>query len=170
MISRRLAALLTLTLLAVSLVGLTDVPGDPAPELTVESEDDDTYYVSAYTVADADAAGYLNFEVTTADGDRRLVTLADLVWPRGHQNVRLVDDVGHQEIVVEPDETVTTTLENWEHGEMTIYVVERGADRTHESTRTIDCGNRGQEHRITLEDGGGGGGHTCASDFGWVLG
>ena len=33
-----------------------------------------------YTVLNEDAAGYVNFEVTTDDGDRKLVTYEDLIF------------------------------------------------------------------------------------------
>lgn len=170
MVSRS-RTLLLLVVLAAVLVGAGVATGDPKPQLTVENERSTTQYVTAYTVPDTGAAGYVNFAVTTDEGEWRLVTYHDLAWPGEYRNVTLRDeDVPRQEIVVEPNETVTTSVEHWEKGDVTLYIVEEGTNRTHTGTRTVTCGQRGQKHRLTFPSGSGfSGGYTCAGGFGWLF-
>lgn len=172
MVARRFAILLSmLLLLGAILVGVTATVGTPEPVVTLENDDDVTYHVTAYTVDDQDAAGYLNFEVTTEAGDRKLVTYADLVWPSGYRNVTLLDEhVNRQSFVVGPNETTTKTVEGWTRGDVTVYVIESGADRTHTWSRTVTCRDRGQEHGLRFsEDGGSGGSTVCAGGIGWIF-
>ncbi|AEH39161.1 hypothetical protein [Halopiger xanaduensis] len=172
MVSRRSALLLTVLLAAaVAIAGVGVAMGTPEPVLTLENDDTASYHVTAYTVDDRDEAGYLNFEVTTRDGDRRLVSYADLVWPDGYRNVTLVDDgVNRQAFVVGPNETTTEPVEGWTRGDVTVYVIERGDERTHEWSRTVTCGGRGQEHELRFDDDSGGGGSTvCAGGVGWLF-
>lgn len=171
--SRRLAIAIGVVLVGVFLAGTVlgaAGVGTPEPVVTLENDDDVTYRVTAYTVEDRDAAGYLNFEVTDGD-ERRLVTYADLIWPDGYRNVTLVDEtVDRDEIVVGPDETVTDSLEGWTRGDVTVYVVERGEDRVHERSQTVSCDRRGQEHELRFSsDSGAGSTTTCAGGFGWLL-
>jgi hypothetical protein len=89
MVSRRIAALFALLVL---LSGVSVVAGDivtSPPTMTVTNEDTTTYRVTAYTTDSLQTAMLLNFAVTTEDGERRLVTLSQLVWPEGHRNVTL---------------------------------------------------------------------------------
>ncbi|RQG95067.1 hypothetical protein [Natrarchaeobius chitinivorans] len=167
---RRLAILLAAVLLAVSLVGFAAATGTPEPVVTIENEDDVSHHVTAYTIEDMDTAGYLNFEVTTEDGEQRLVSFADLVWPNYDRNVTLVDEgIASHEIEVDPGENTTTALEGWEHGDVTIYVVEEGENRTHVSTRPVTCESRGQEHRLTLSDGSGmSSSAICGGGISWL--
>ena len=171
MVARRLAILLLALLLGTVFAGAAFAVGTPEPMVTLENEDTESYRVTAYTTEDLDEAGYLNFEVTTADGDRRLVTYADLVWPEDYRNVTLVDDgVNQQSFSVGPNETVTEPLEGWTRGDVTIYVVERGDERPHKWSRTVTCGSRGQEHELRFEDESRfGGSSVCAGEFGWIL-
>ncbi|SEH64280.1 hypothetical protein SAMN05192561_11828 [Halopenitus malekzadehii] len=173
MVSRRsllVGSALLLVLLGVVLTSGTLGLGTAEPVVTLENQDDATYYVTAYTVEDADAAGFLNFEVRTEDGERRIVTYEELVWPGEYRNVTLVDDgIDGRSFVVEPGETTTKTIDGWSRGEMTIYIVERGPERNHTSSRTITCGRRGQTHSLTLEPTGSGGSSTCAGGFGWLF-
>lgn len=171
MVARRPAILLAVLLLGVALVGGAVALGSPEPVVTIENGDNVSYRVTAYTVEDTDEAGYLNFEVTTDDGDRRLVTYADLVWPSGYRNVTPVDDdVNSQSFVVEANETTTESVEGWSAGDVTVYVIERGANRTHTRSRTIDCGKRGQEHGFEFTDESDSSGSTlCANGIGWVF-
>ena len=171
MVSRRSllvgGGLLVLTLVLTS--GVLGV-GTPEPVVTLENEDDATYHVTAYTVTDADAAGFLNFEVTTEDGQRRLVTYEELVWPGEYRNVTLIDDgVDVHAFTVDPGETTTGTIDGWSRGDATVYVVERGAEREHTSSRAITCQRRGQTHSLTLEPSGSEGSSTCAGGIGWLL-
>lgn len=172
MVSRRFALLSAVLLAtAVAVAGVGVVMGTPEPVLTLENDDTAAYHVTAYTVDDQDEAGYLNFEVTTREGNRRLVTYADLVWPDGYRNVTLVDEgVNRQTFVVGPNETTTKPVEGWTRGDVTIYVIERGDERTHEWSRTVTCGNRGQEHELRFDaDSGTGGATVCAGGFGWLF-
>lgn len=167
----------TTTLLLVGLValsGLSVAAGaviDAPPTLTVENERNSTHEVTAYTVAESESPMQTNFAVTTDDGDRRLVALEQLYWPGEFRNVTLADDeIPSQRVTVAPGENVTTTVDAWTPGNVTIYIAEDlGADREHVHTRIVSCTERQQEHRITLEDGGASGGYTCASSLGWFL-
>lgn len=170
MVSRRSLLVGGALLLAVILVSGSLGIGTPEPMVTLENEDNATYHVTAYTVKDADTAGFLNFEVTTGDGDRRLVTYEELVWPGEYRNVTLVDDgVNTRSFVVEPGETTTGTIDGWSRGDVTVYIVERGSEKEHAGSRTITCGRRGQTHSLTLEPSGSGGSSTCTGGFGWLL-
>lgn len=171
MVSRR-----TIVLLAVvALLGGFSVVGgaviDAPPEMTVANEDDTTYRVTAYTVESGQTASLMNFEVTTENGERRLATLSQLVWPEGFRNVTLVDDgIPTQRITVEPGEEVTTTIDGWTPGNVTVYIVEDlGDDETHAQTEIKACTDRQQEHSMTFEESGSSGSSTCASNLDWLL-
>ncbi|WP_135852261.1 hypothetical protein [Halorussus salinus] len=171
MASRRTTALLACLVL---LGGLSVVAGDvyeAPPTLTVTNEDDTTYRVTAYTAESRQAALLMNFEVTTREGERRLATLSQLYWPEGFRNVTLADDgIPTERITVEPGEEVTTTIDGWTPGNVTVYLVEDlGDDRTHVHTTIRTCTERQQEHSLTLEDGGTSGSATCASSVDWLL-
>lgn len=171
MAPRRTAALVAVLVL---LGGFSVVAGaviDAPPTLTVENEDDTTYRVSAYTVEDRRTAMLTNFAVTTDDGERRLATLSQLIWPEGFRNVTLVDDgIPTQRITVEPGDDVTTTIDGWEPGDVTIYVVEDlGDNETHVQTELETCPRRRQEHGLTLEEDGASGFSTCSSGIDWLL-
>lgn len=172
MIPRRLLLLGGVGILVVGgfIVALAIGVGTPEPTVALENQDDETHYVTAYTVPDEDAAGYLNFEVTTDDGERQLVTYADLVWAGHYENVTLVDEgVDAQTFVVEPGETKHGVVDGWSSEDVTVYVNERGSQREHVTSRTVSCGSRGQSHSFTLEESGSGGSVSCAGGFGWIF-
>lgn len=164
MVSRRTIALLLGLALVSGYVLYDTVSGPSQPTLTVENNDTTTYQVSAYTVESREEAMYMNFEVTTRDGEHRRKTLSQLVWSDRDQNVTLVDDgIPTQQITVAPDETVTTTIDGWTRGNVTVYLVEKIDDNeTHVYTRIQTCPRSGQEHSLTLEKDGTSGGSTCA--------
>ncbi|WP_153552860.1 hypothetical protein [Halomicrobium sp. LC1Hm] len=162
-----LVGLLALSGLSVVAGGVIDAP----PELTIENQADTTHRVTAYTVAETESVMELNFAVTTDDGDRRLATLEQLYWPGEFRNVTIADDgVPSQRHTVEPGENVTTTVEAWTPGNVTIYVVEDlGDDQRHVHTDIRTCTEREQEHELRLESDGTGGSYTCASSLDWLL-
>lgn len=164
MVSRRTIALL-LGLAFVSGYVLYDtVSGPSQPTLTVENNDTTAYQVSAYTVESREQAMYMNFEVTTRDGEHRLKTLSQLVWSDRDRNVTLADDgIPTQQITVAPGEKKTTTIDGWTRGNVTVYLVEKlGDNETHVYTRIQTCPRRGQEHSLTFEEDGTSGSSTCA--------
>lgn len=171
MVSRWTSLLFALlvVLSGVSVVGgaVVDLP----PTMTVTNDDDTTYGVTAYTVDSRREAMVLNFAVTTEDGDRRLATLSQLVWPSGFRNVTLVDDgVPTERVGVEPNETATMTVDDWTPGDVTVYLVEDlGDDETHVETKIETCPARQQEHSLALRDGGSSGTSVCASSVDWLL-
>ena len=170
MVPRRLLLLGGALVLAGFIAALAIGVGTPEPTVTLENQDNETHYVTAYTVPDEDAAGYLNFEVTTDDGERQLVTYEDLVWAGYYQNVTPVNEgVNTQTFVVEPGETKHDFVDGWSSGDVTVYVNERGSQREHVTSRTISCGSRGQSHSFTLQESGSGGSYTCAGGFGWLF-
>ncbi|WP_049917002.1 hypothetical protein [Halogeometricum pallidum] len=171
MAPRRTAAFLAmLVLLSGVSVAASEVIESP-PELTVSNEDNTTYRVTAYTVESRQVAMLMNFRVTTDNGERRLATLSQLIWPEGYRNVTLADEgVPTQRVTVEPGEEVTTTIDGWTPGNVTVYVMEDvGNDETHVQTDIIACPDRGQEHSWTFRDDGTGGSSTCASSLDWLL-
>nr|WP_265108205.1 hypothetical protein [Halosolutus halophilus] len=119
--------------------------------------------MSAYTVESREQAMYVNFEVTTRDDEHRLKTLSQLVWSDRDRNVTLADDgIPTQRITVVPGEKVTTPIDGWTRGNVTVYLVEKFDDNeTHVSTRIQTCPRGGQEHSLTFEDGGTSGSSTC---------
>lgn len=171
MVSQRTTVVLAGLLL---LSGFSVVAGaviEAPPTLTVANEDDTTYRVTAYTVEDRQTALLMNFVVTTEDGDRRLATLSQLIWPEGFRNVTLVDDgIPTQRITVEPGEEVTTTIDGWTPGNVTVYIVEDlGNNETHVLTEIKTCTERQQEHGLTLKEYGSSGFSVCASSVDWLL-
>lgn len=171
MASRRTTAFLAVL---VFLSGVSVAAGaviDAPPTLTVENERNTSHRVTAYTVEDRQTAMLTNFAVTTDDGDRRLVTLSQLVWPGEFRNVTLTDDgVPAQQLTVEPGRDVTTTIDGWTPGNVTIYVVEDlGDNESHVHTDIETCTERQQEHTITLEPDGTSGSSLCASNLDWLL-
>lgn len=171
MVSRRTTALLVGLVL---LGGLSVAAGevyDAPPTMTVTNEDDTTYRVTAYTAESRQAALLMNFEVTTRDGERRLATLSQLIWPEGFRNVTLADDgIPTERLTVEPDEEATMTVDGWTPGNVTVYVIEDlGDNQTHVQTKIETCTERQQEHTLTLEDSGSSGSSVCASSVDWLL-
>ncbi|GAA5433941.1 hypothetical protein [Haloarcula japonica] len=165
MVSRRMIALLLGSALVLGYVQYDTVFGSVQPTLTVENNDTTAYQLSAYTVESSEQAMYMNFEVTTRDGERRLKTLSQLVWPDGDRNVTFADDgVPIQQITVAPGETVTTTIDGWARGDVTVYLGEKISDNeTHVYTRMRTCPRTGQKHSVTFkEDGGISGSSLCA--------
>ncbi|WP_136718600.1 hypothetical protein [Halorientalis salina] len=164
MVSRRMIALLV----GLSLIGgyllYGSVTGTTQPTLTVENNDTTSYQLSAYTVESREKAMYMNFRVTTREGERRLKTLSQLVWSDRDRNVTLADDgIPEQHITVAPGEEVTTTIDGWNRGDVTVYIIEehRG-NETHRQTAIKTCTKPGQEHSLTLEEDGSSGSSTCA--------
>lgn len=171
MVTRRSVLLLCALLLGAVLVGVAATTGTPEPVVTLENDHNVTYHVTAYTVDDLDAAGYLNFEVTTNDGERTRVTYAELVWPSGYRNVTLIDEgVNSQSFVVEPNETTTEPLEGWTRGDVTVYIIQGPDEHARTWSKAVPCGERGQEHDLRFdEDGGFGSTTTCAGGVDWIF-
>ncbi|SEL96788.1 hypothetical protein [Haloferax larsenii] len=171
MVSRRMTFLLAgLVLLSGVSVAASEAIDSP-PTFTVSNEDNTTYRVTAYTAESTQAALLMNFEVTTRDGERRLATLSQLIWPDRYRNVTLADDgIPTQRVTVEPGDEVTTTIEAWEPGNVTVYIVEDlGDNETHTMTEIKTCTERQQEHSLTLESDGASGSSVCASSLDWLL-
>lgn len=168
---RTIAALLAVLLVAGGFPLVVGTPAAATPALELENEDDTTYRVTAYTVADRHTAMHVNYRVTTRDGDRRLATLSQLVWPGGFRNVTLADDgIPAQRITLDPGENLTTRIEGWTHGDVTIYIAEDlGDNSAHVQTEIKTCPVRGQEHGLSFSDGTAGGYSVCASGFDWML-
>ena len=163
MVSRRTAALLVGLLLLGGGLWYGPATGTAAPTLTVENQADTPYRVTAYTVESGQRATFLNFAITTRDGERRLATLSQLFWPDGYRNVTLVDrGIPTRRVTVAPGESVTTTVDGWRPGNVTVYLVERlGDDETLRYAELETCTRRGQEHSMTLEGDGKSGSATC---------
>lgn len=171
MVSQRTAALLALlVLLSGASVGAGDVVTAP-PTMTVTNEDTRTYRVTAYTTESQQTAMSMNFAVTTREGERRLVTLSQMVWPEGYTNVTLVDDgIPTRQVTVDPGDEATMTVSEWTPGNVTVYVVEElGETETHVQTEVETCTQREQEHTLTLEENGSSGSSVCASSVDWLL-
>lgn len=168
--SRRFTLVLLGLVLAsgVSLVAGATV--DAPPTATFTNEDDESYRITMITPPDRQTALLTNVAVTTPDGDRQLVTVKDLVWNEQYRNASVADDVETSQIVVDPGETVTTSVGSWEPGDYTVYLFERRAG-PHSSVRAdiVTCTQRQQEYSWTFEDGGGSGGRVCASSLDWLL-
>lgn len=115
-----LASLVLLSGLSVAAGAVIDAP----PILTVENEDDTTYRVTAYTVEDRQTALLTNFAITTEDGERRLATLSQLIWPEGYQNVSVADDgIPTQQVTVEPGRFEDSSSGGDHHGNRSVWRV-----------------------------------------------
>jgi hypothetical protein len=143
---------------------------DAPPTATFTNEDSESYRITMITPPDRQTALLTNVAVTTQAGDRQLVTVQDLVWHEPYRNVSVADDVQTSQVVVQPGETVTTSVESWEPGDYTVYLIERQAG-THSSVRAdiVTCTQRQQEYSWTFEDRSGSGGYSCASSLDWLL-
>ncbi|ESP88038.1 hypothetical protein [Candidatus Halobonum tyrrellensis] len=120
------------------------------PETTVENSASDEYRVDVYTVPVDDPAA-LEFSRAT-DGGRRPLDARDVQFPSGERNVTL-DNEGatlQRRVVLAPGENVTATLDGWNRGETTVYLVET-ADERLVYTRVVDCGSGDQSHTLTVE-------------------
>jgi hypothetical protein len=171
MVSQRTAALFALlATLSGASVGAGDVITSP-PTMTVTNEDTTTYRVTAYTTDSRQTAMLMNFAVTTREGERRLVTLSQMVWPEGYRNVTVVDDgIPTRQVTVEPGEEASMTVTEWTPGNVIVYVVEElGTNETHVQTEVETCTQRGQEHTLTLMERGSSGSSVCASSVDWLL-
>ncbi|MFC5369119.1 hypothetical protein [Salinirubrum litoreum] len=168
--SRRFTLVLVGLLLAsgVSLAAGAVIDGPPTATFT--NEDDESYRITMITPPDRHAALLTNVAVTTQGGDRQLVTVEDLVWDEPYRNASVADDVETSQIVVDPGETVTTSVESWEPGDNTVYLIERRAGPD-SSVRAdiVTCPQRQQEYNWTFENSGGSGSSVCASSLGWFL-
>lgn len=170
MVSRQTGILLAVL---VALSGVSVVGGaviDAPPTLTVANDDNTTYRVTAYTADNQEDALLMNFRVTTPDGDERLVTFSQLVWPDDYRNVTVTDTVPTQRVTVQPGATVERNIGIWEPGDVTIYVIEDvGDDETHVWSDLQTCTERQQEHTVRLRDGYDGGSSVCASGLELLL-
>lgn len=170
MVSRQIALLLAAL---VALGGASVVGGevvDAPPTLTVENDDNTTYRVTAYTADSRAEAMLTNFRVTMPDGDDRLVTYSQLVWPEDYRNVTVTDTVPTQQFTVGPNEDVERRVGVWEPGDVTILIIEDvGDDERHVWSDLNTCTDRQQEYTVRLQDGYDGGGSTCGSGLGLLL-
>lgn len=171
MVSRRVTVLLAGLVLASGLSVVGGAVVDAPPTFTVTNTADTPHQVTTHTAESLQSAMLMNFAVTTESGDRRLVTLSQLVWPEGFRNVTLADrDVPTQEVTIEPGEETTTTIGGWTPGDVTVYIVEDlGDDETHVLTEIETCAQRQQTHTLTIEEDGFSGSSICASSYDWLL-
>ncbi|MFC7138013.1 hypothetical protein ACFQRB_19235 [Halobaculum litoreum] len=168
--SRRLALVLGGLLL---LSGVSVAAGeviDAPPTASFSNEDGRTYEVTIFTVPDHRTALLTNVGVTTADGERRLVTVSDLVWSREYRDASVADPgVETTTLTVEPGETVETTVSSWEPGELTVILIEeRAGAATTIRADAVTCTQRQQEYSRTFETGGSSGSSVCASNLDWL--
>lgn len=168
--SRRLTLVLVGLLLASGVSIVAGAMIDAPPTATFSNEDDRSYRITMFTPPDQQTALLTNVAVTTPDGDRQRVTVGDLVWHESYRNASVADDVRARQIVLAPGEEVTTTVQSWSPGDVTVYLIERQAGT--ESTLRADivtCTQREQQYSRTFEDGSASGSSVCASSLGWIL-
>lgn len=156
MVSRQVLALLAVIALAAGSAWYLGPGSDSPPTLTVENGDTVPYNVTAYAAEDRRSAMLINFEVTTRDGERRLATAEQLYWPDQGRNVTLADDdVPTTRLHVAPGENGTVTMNGCGSGGVTVMIFESlGANETHEWTHVDSCSPHGNEHTISLREGG----------------
>lgn len=143
----RTLALVLLCLLTVSAGCSVPFLGGP-PEATVENERDDPLRVVAYTVSTDDPAG-LAFHATPPNEPRQVRSLYDVFWSVGYRNVSMVrEDATTHPFTVAPGESVTTTLDGWTPGDVTVYLVETLGGEVLD-VDVVQCDKRGQSHSIT---------------------
>jgi hypothetical protein len=143
---------------------------DAPPTATFTNEDSESYRITVITPPDRQTALLTNVAVTTPEGDRQLVAVKDLVWEEPYRNASVADDVQTSQIVVDPGETVTTTVESWDPGDNTVYLIERRAGPDSSvSVDIVTCTQRQQEYSWTFENSGGSGSSVCASSLDWLL-
>jgi hypothetical protein len=168
--SRRFALVLVGLLLASGASIVAGAAIDAPPTATFANEDDRSYRITMLTPPDHQTALLTNVAVTTPEGDRRLVTVEDLVWGERYRNASVADDVPTNQVVLAPGEEVTTTVESWTPGDLTVYIVERRAGA--ESSVRVDvvtCTQREQQYSRTFENGSASGSSVCASSLDWLL-
>ena len=145
----RVPAATLVALLLVATAGcLAPLQGGP-PEVTVENRADQTYRTIVYTVPDDvhRATGFY----ATEDGERRLVGFGDVAFGAGLHNVTLADrsEATVDRFTAGPNQSVMTTVEGWEQGDSTIYLVET-LDGKLVFADVIRCEQAGQTHWIDI--------------------
>jgi hypothetical protein len=168
--SRRFTLVLVGLLIASGASLVAGAAIDAPPTATFSNEDSESYRITMITPPDRHTALLTNVAVTTQAGDRQLVTVQDLVWHEPYRNVSVADDVETSQVVVQPGETVTTSVESWEPGDYTVYLIERRAG-SDSSVRAdiVTCTQRQQEYSRTFENRASSGGSVCASSLDWLL-
>lgn len=158
----RLPAGTLLALLLVVTAGcVSPLQGSP-PESTVENRDETSYRVVVYTTTD-DIHEKTGFYATTETGERRLVGFRDVVFSHGYRNVTIADETGTtmERFTVEANSTATRTIDGWEQGDQTIYLVET-LDGELVFAKLVECEKQGQSHWIRiLSKGSVKSGSTC---------
>jgi len=156
MVSRQVLALLAVVALVAGPAWYFGPGNDSPPTLTVENGDTVPYDVTAYAAEDRQSAMLMNFEVTTRDGDRRLATGEQLYWAGEFRNVTLADDgVPTTRLHVASGENETVTMNGCGSGAVTIMIFEAlDGNESHEWTHVESCSPQGNEHTITLREGG----------------
>lgn len=107
----------------VATTGYAIAVDDEPTKVTVENQHTDTYQVTVVQNS-VDSVTDMSFRVTTDEGTQQFVGLGDVALNRGYQNTTLFDAERSTQITVTPGENLTTTLEEWSHGEATAYIVE----------------------------------------------
>jgi hypothetical protein len=144
-----------LVVVAVTMAGCSAVSPTGAPILTVENGDDTDYTLTVYAVPDVDDRDGVTFEATTADGERVSVGVAELRDAAGYRNVTLdAENASDQQITVRASTNTSAAINLWEPGDATVYVIDTGtADDSLVGVHVVTCGDRDQEHGITIADG-----------------
>ncbi len=144
-----------LVVVVVTLAGCSAVSPTGAPILTVENGDDTDYTLTVYAVPDVDDRDGVTFEATTAAGERVSVGVMDLRDADGYRNVSLdAENASGQQVTVRASTNTSAAINLWEPGDATVYVIDAGeADGSLVGVHVVTCGERDQEHEITIADG-----------------
>jgi hypothetical protein len=123
--SRRLltVGVAALLVVVIAAAGYVNVSNDQPTELTVENQRNATYQLTVFQNS-ADSRADMGFAFTTDDGTQQYGGLDDIETSPRYQNTTLVDAERSTQITVTAGENATETLEAWNNGEATAYIVE----------------------------------------------
>jgi hypothetical protein len=125
--------------------------GEPEPPtLTVENQDNATYFVTAYAFSDPDD---IAFRGTTDNQSRRMIGRPTIYG--GYRNITAVNEERSSGFSVSPRSNVTRKVSIWNSSVALVYIIET-ADGNESVLfgEVVNCERGGQEHRIAIANGG----------------
>lgn len=152
--SRIVLLLLTVVLVGSLVCWMGFSPADP-PTLTVENQDSVQYRLTVYAVPNVDGVNDLRFNATTKNGSRHTVPFTYLQSGAPLSNVTVIEEATRsQQRLIPANGNFSTTVEIWNPGMTTVYVIETTDGTESLIGLEVDfCENGGQKHQITIANG-----------------
>lgn len=157
-----LAGLLIIVLIVSAGYVLYATDESEPPTLTVENQDNTTYFITAYAFSDpSDVA----FRATTDNQSRRIIGKPKIYG--GYRNLTAIKEERSSRFSVSPRSNITREIAVWNSSVILVYIVE--TTDGNESVlfgEVVNCERGGQEHRLSITDGDlEQGSFTCSSSL-----